>query len=169
MLAKAAVLCGKNTIQVRELELPPIGDDELLVKNISNSICLSTYKAALLGEEHKRVPEHISEHPPITGHEFTGIIMETISGTGFSRVRSLCCSLRWDFQVVIPQATVMNILGVMPPIALFRKSPLSWGVYSLIMESTLRMHHLVNQCPALSGHIMQPIIQNSMYMSISWA
>ena len=54
MLAKAAVLCGKNTIQVRELELPPIGDDELLVKNISNSICLSTYKAALLGEEHKR-------------------------------------------------------------------------------------------------------------------
>lgn len=76
MLAKAAVLCGKNTIQVRELELPPIGDDELLVKNISNSICLSTYKAALLGEEHKRVPEHISEHPPITGHEFTGIIME---------------------------------------------------------------------------------------------
>lgn len=49
MLAKAAVLCGKNTIQVRELELPPIGDDELLVKNISNSICLSTYKAALLG------------------------------------------------------------------------------------------------------------------------
>ena len=52
MLAKAAVLCGKNTIQVRELELPPIGDDELLVKNISNSICLSTYKAALLGEDH---------------------------------------------------------------------------------------------------------------------
>ena len=38
MLAKAAVLCGKNTIQVRELELPPIGDDELLVKNISNSM-----------------------------------------------------------------------------------------------------------------------------------
>ena len=76
MLAKAAVLCGKNTIQVRELELPPIGDDELLVKNISNSICLSTYKAALLGEDHKRVPDNISEHPPITGHEFTGIIME---------------------------------------------------------------------------------------------
>ena len=76
MLAKAAVLCGKNTIQVRELELPPIGDDELLVKNISNSICLSTYKAALLGEDHKRVPDNISERPPITGHEFTGIIME---------------------------------------------------------------------------------------------
>ena len=76
MLAKAAVLCGKNTIQVRELELPPIWDDELLVKNISNSICLSTYKAALLGEDHKRVPDNISERPPITGHEFTGIIME---------------------------------------------------------------------------------------------
>ena len=169
MLAKAAVLCGKNTIQVRELELPPIGDDELLVKNISNSICLSTYKAALLGEEHKRVPEHISEHPPITGHEFTGIIMEVGN------------HLRDRFQpgekfVLQPAMGLPSGYSagysyeyLMPPIALFRKSPLSWGVYSLIMESTLRMHHLVNQCPALSGHIMQPIIQNSMYMSISWA
>ena len=63
MLAKAAVLCGKNTIQVRELELPPIGDDELLVKNISNSICLSTYKAALLGGDHRIISASVRRLP----------------------------------------------------------------------------------------------------------
>ena len=74
MKTKAAVLAGKNNIYVREFELPEIGDDELLVKVISNSICLSTYKAALLGEEHKRVPDGLAEHPIITGHEFCGVI-----------------------------------------------------------------------------------------------
>lgn len=76
MKTKAAVLAGKKNIYVREFDLPPIGDDELLVKVISNSICLSTYKAALLGEDHKRVPADIGEHPIITGHEFCGIIEE---------------------------------------------------------------------------------------------
>lgn len=76
MKSNAAVLVGKKDIRVKEIELPPIGREELLVKNISNSICLSTYKAALLGEDHKRVPKDIHEHPAITGHEFAGIIIE---------------------------------------------------------------------------------------------
>lgn len=76
MKTKAAVLAGKNKIYIREFELPPIGPDELLVKNISNSLCLSTYKAAIRGAEHKRVPPDIAEHPAITGHEFAGVIME---------------------------------------------------------------------------------------------
>lgn len=74
MKTTAAVLNGKNSIYIREFELPEIQEEELLVKVISNSICLSTYKAAIRGEEHKRVPEDISEHPVITGHEFCGII-----------------------------------------------------------------------------------------------
>lgn len=74
MKTKAAVLAGKNNIYVREYDLPEITDDELLVKVISNSVCLSTYKAAIRGEEHKRVPDDISEHPAITGHEMAGII-----------------------------------------------------------------------------------------------
>lgn len=76
MLTRAAVLMGKNDVQVKEIALPNISDDELLVKNISNSICLSTYKAAYLGEEHKRVPDDIRDHPVMTGHEFAGIIVE---------------------------------------------------------------------------------------------
>lgn len=80
MKTTAAVLSGKNKVYIREFELPEIGEEELLVKVISNSVCLSTYKAAIRGEEHKRVPEDISEHPVITGHEFCGIIEKVGSG-----------------------------------------------------------------------------------------
>ncbi len=76
MKTKAAVFAGKKDIFIKEFELPAISKDELLVKNISNSICLSTYKAVLRGEDHKRVPNDVKDHPAITGHEFTGIIVE---------------------------------------------------------------------------------------------
>ncbi len=76
MRTKAAVLKGKKSIEIRDFELPQIGPNELLVKNISNSICLSTFKAAKLGEDHFRVPPNIAEKPIITGHEFAGIIVE---------------------------------------------------------------------------------------------
>lgn len=72
----AAVICGEKDVQLRTFELPTISPDELLVKNISNSICLSTYKAALLGTKHKRVPENIVDVPVMTGHEYAGIIVE---------------------------------------------------------------------------------------------
>ena len=74
MKTRAAVLAGKQNVYIREFDLPEIGEEELLVKVISNSVCLSTYKAALQGEAHKRVPENVAEHPAITGHEFCGII-----------------------------------------------------------------------------------------------
>ncbi|EPY2276369.1 zinc-binding dehydrogenase [Clostridium sporogenes] len=76
MNTRAAVLAGKNKIYIREFELPKITEDELLVKVISDSVCLSTYKALIRGEEHKRVPENVSEHPAIVGHEFAGIIQK---------------------------------------------------------------------------------------------
>lgn len=77
MKSIAAVLGGKNNVFVKEVELPQIGEEELLVKVISNSVCLSTYKAAIRGGEHKRVPDDVSpEHPTITGHEFAGYIVE---------------------------------------------------------------------------------------------
>lgn len=72
----AAVICGKKDVRLRTFELPAITNDELLVKNISNGVCLSTYKAALLGSEHKRVPENINEVPVMTGHEYAGIIVD---------------------------------------------------------------------------------------------
>ncbi len=77
MKSTAAVLSGKNKVYLKEVVLPEIGEEELLVKNISNSICLSTYKAAIRGAEHKRVPDDVSEdHPVMTGHEFAGYIVK---------------------------------------------------------------------------------------------
>ena len=74
MLNKAVRLHGQNDLRLDTFELPAIKDDEILVKVISDSICMSSYKAAIQGSNHKRVPDDIAEHPAIVGHEFCGII-----------------------------------------------------------------------------------------------
>lgn len=75
-LIRAARIHGKDKVAVSEFPLPAIGDDELLLKVVSSSMCLSTYKALSLGQEHKRVPDDIEDVPVITGHEFAGVIEE---------------------------------------------------------------------------------------------
>ena len=51
-------------------------DDEILAHVISDSICMSSHKAALQGADHKRVPDDIHINPTMIGHEFAGIILE---------------------------------------------------------------------------------------------
>ena len=57
MKAKALRLYGKEDLRLDEYELPEIKDDEILARVVSDSICMSSYKAAMQGEDHKRVPE----------------------------------------------------------------------------------------------------------------
>ncbi|MDO4615594.1 MAG: zinc-binding dehydrogenase [Lachnospiraceae bacterium] len=76
MKAKAVRLHAANDLRLEEFELPEIKDDEILVKVISDSICMSTYKCAILGTEHKRVHPDVAEHPAIMGHEFAGDIVK---------------------------------------------------------------------------------------------
>jgi threonine dehydrogenase-like Zn-dependent dehydrogenase len=76
MKARAVRIHGANDLRLDEFELPRIKDDEILVKVISDSICMSTYKCATLGTDHKRVHPDVAEHPAITGHEFAGDIIE---------------------------------------------------------------------------------------------
>lgn len=76
MKAKGVRLHGANDLRLEEFELPEITDDEILVKVISDSICMSTYKCAILGTEHRRVHEDVAEHPAIMGHEFAGDIIK---------------------------------------------------------------------------------------------
>ena len=75
-IIRAARIHGKDKVAVGEFPLPATGDDELLLKVVSSSMCLSTYKALSLGSEHKRVPDDIEDVPVITGHEFAGVIEE---------------------------------------------------------------------------------------------
>ena len=74
MKTKAVRIHGKMDLRLEEIELPQVGPDDVQVKVISDSICMSTYKAAVEGEEHKRVPNDVAEHPTIVGHEFCGVI-----------------------------------------------------------------------------------------------
>lgn len=76
MKAKGVRIHGAKDLRLEEFELPEITDDEILVKIVSDSICMSTYKCATLGEAHKRVHDDVAQHPAITGHEFAGDIVK---------------------------------------------------------------------------------------------
>ena len=74
MTTKAIRMHGANDLRMDTIELPEIQPNEILVKIISDSICMSSYKATIQGSAHKRVPEDIGENPVIIGHEFCGVI-----------------------------------------------------------------------------------------------
>jgi threonine dehydrogenase-like Zn-dependent dehydrogenase len=76
MKTKAVRLYGKKDLRLEEFELPTIKDDEILAKIISDSICMSSYKASVQGSDHKRVPDDIATNPVIIGHEFCGELVE---------------------------------------------------------------------------------------------
>jgi len=76
MKTKAVRLYGKDDLRLESFELPPIKDDEILARVVSDSICMSSYKAAHQGSEHKRIPDNVAENPVIIGHEFSGDIVE---------------------------------------------------------------------------------------------
>ena len=76
MKTKAVRLYGKDDLRLEEFELPQIKEDEILAKVVSDSLCMSSYKAAHQGPEHKRVPDNVAENPVIIGHEFAGEIVE---------------------------------------------------------------------------------------------
>lgn len=76
MKTRAVRLYGRKDLRVEEFELPAIGEDEILARVVSDSLCMSSYKAAIQGSDHKRIPDNVAEHPVILGHEFAGEILE---------------------------------------------------------------------------------------------
>ncbi|HOP00216.1 MAG TPA: zinc-binding dehydrogenase [Bacteroidales bacterium] len=76
MKTKAVRIYGKKDLRLEEFDLPPMQEDEILAQVISDSICMSSHKAALQGADHKRVPDDIHINPTMIGHEFSGIILE---------------------------------------------------------------------------------------------
>ena len=75
METKAVRLYGKSDLRLDSFSIREINDDEILAQVITDSICMSTYKAAIQGNTHKRVPEDIDKNPIIVGHEFSGKIV----------------------------------------------------------------------------------------------
>ena len=76
MKTKAVRLHGKKDLRLEEINLPDIDADGVRVEIVSDSLCMSTYKASIEGGEHKRVPDNVAETPTIMGHEFCGRVIE---------------------------------------------------------------------------------------------
>jgi len=76
MKTKAVRLYGADDLRLEEFELPQIKEDEILVKVMSDSVCMSSYKLLKQGIKHKRCPKDIDKNPIIIGHEFAGDIVE---------------------------------------------------------------------------------------------
>jgi threonine dehydrogenase-like Zn-dependent dehydrogenase len=65
MKTKAIRLYGKKDLRLEEFELPAIKDDEILAKVVSDSLCMSSYKAAIQATDHKRIPDDVAQNPII--------------------------------------------------------------------------------------------------------
>jgi len=76
MKTKAVRIYGKNDLRLEEFELPEIKEDEILARVVSDSICMSSYKATKQGADHARVPNDVHSNPTMIGHEFAGELIE---------------------------------------------------------------------------------------------
>ncbi|OQB13264.1 MAG: Sorbitol dehydrogenase [Firmicutes bacterium ADurb.Bin193] len=76
MKTKAVRFYGNEDLRLEEFDLPPIKENEILARVVSDSLCMSNYKAAKQGSAHKRVPDDIDKNPVIIGHEFCGELVE---------------------------------------------------------------------------------------------
>ena len=96
MKTKALRQYGKNDLRLEEFELPPVGDGELLVKIVCDSLCMSSYKSSSQGADHKRVPADVADNPIIIGHEFCGEIIE--AGAKLKNVAAYAPGRRFSIQ-----------------------------------------------------------------------
>ena len=76
MKTTAVRLYGKEDLRLETFDLPEITENEILARIVSDSICMSSFKAAEQGAAHKRVPDDVADNPIIIGHEFCGEIVE---------------------------------------------------------------------------------------------
>ena len=67
---RAVRLYGKNDLRLEEFELPETKDNEILAKVVTDSICMSSYKAAKQGADHKRVPVDVATNLLLLGMSF---------------------------------------------------------------------------------------------------
>ena len=76
METKAVRLYGENDLRLESFELPKTGENEVLMRVMTDSLCQSTFKAVRQGKNHKRVPDDVDKNPVIIGHEMCGEIIE---------------------------------------------------------------------------------------------
>ncbi len=149
MKTRAVRLYGKKDLRLDEFELPAIKDGEILIKVVSDSICMSTYKTAIQGEDHIRVPNDVAEHPAVIGHEFCAEIVEV--------------GARWKEhyqigdKVIIPP--VLGYLGTMDTIGYSFGEIGGDSTYSVVYEHIIENGYLIklDSDAFFSGSLVEPV------------
>ena len=72
----AVRLYGAGDLRLERFALPEPNEGEILARVVSDSLCMSSYKAAQQGAAHKRVPDDAAKKPVIIGHEFCGEVLQ---------------------------------------------------------------------------------------------
>ena len=116
MKTKAVRIYGKKDLRLEEFELPELKDDEILASVISDSICMSSHKAALQGADHKRVPDDVNINPTILGHEFSGVILEV----GKKWQNKFNAGQKFSIQPAMSHMGTLNAPGLLLPVYRWR-------------------------------------------------
>ena len=116
MKTKAVRLYGEMDLRLDEFELPEMQDDEIMAEVVTDSLCMSSYKAITQAQKHKKVPDDISENPIILGHEFCGTIKKVVKNGKISirKVTNLSFSLTLEISEAMPQDILSIIWEEMP-------------------------------------------------------
>ena len=149
MKTKAVRIHGKMDLRLEEFELPDAQSGEILVKVMTDSVCMSSYKIALQGEKHYRVPDDVAERPTIIGHEFCGEVAQVGS--------------RWKGQyqvgdkVIIPP--VLEYLGGVSAIGYSFPEIGGDSTYSLVREHIIENGYLmkVNSDSFFRASLVEPV------------
>lgn len=149
MKTKAVRLYGAMDLRLEEFDLPPIRDGEILIRIVSDSMCMSTYKTALQGAAHIRVPDDVAERPAIIGHEFCAEIAEV-----GSRWKN---EYRVGEKVIIPP--VLGYLDTMDTIGYSFGEIGGDSTYSLVYEHIIENGYLlkVTDGAFFRGSLVEPV------------
>ena len=148
MKTKAVRLYGKEDLRLEEFELPALKNGEILIKIISDSVCMSTYKTALQGSNHLRVPDNVKENPIIIGHEFCGEIVEV--------------SDRWKHRYKVGEKVVMppllSYLGGVDTVGYSFGEIGGASTYSIVYEHIIENDYLItlDSDAYFSGSLIEP-------------
>ena len=133
MKTRAVRLFGENDVRLEVFELPELKNGEILIKIISDSVCMSTYKTIKQGAKHIRVPDDVAEHPAIVGHEFCAQIAEV--------------SEKWKDQYAVGDKVVMppvlSYLGGMQTIGYTFEHIGGVSTYSIVPEHAVENGYLM--------------------------
>ena len=148
MKTKAVRLYGEKDLRLEEFELPEISEGEILIRIISDSACMSTYKTAMQGAKHLRVPNNVSEHPIIIGHEFCAEIVSV--------------GKKWEKDYAVGEKVIM------PPVLSYLGGPETVGysfceiggvsTYSIVYEHIIENGFLLklNSDAFFKGSLIEP-------------